>query len=178
MCSCLDERERPLAILFPFIPKRMIALIQRVHQASVEVEEETVGKIGPGLLVLLGVVRGDTEAVAEELARKCAALRIFPGEDGRMDRSLLDTGGEALVVPQFTLCADTDASGNRPSFTDAAPPERARPLYEHFTDELSAHLSHPVPTGVFGATMNVHLTNGGPVTLWLERRVEGGSRAS
>ena len=149
----------------------MIALIQRVASASVDVDGTTVGAIEAGLLVFLGVATGDTEAEAEWLASKCARLRIFPDADGRMDTALVDTGGEALVVPQFTLCGDT-SQGNRPSFTDAAPPERANALYEHFTEALSAALGCPVPTGVFGAMMDVHLTNDGPVTFWVERSPE------
>ncbi len=153
----------------------MVALIQRVREASVEVEGRRVAAVGAGLLVLLGVHRGDTEAESTWLARKCAGLRIFPDDDGpdddgRMNRSLIDAGGEALVVPQFTLCADASSSGARPSFTEAAPPARARRLYEHFADRLSTELGRPVPTGVFGAQMHVRLTNDGPVTLWVERR--------
>lgn len=146
----------------------MIALVQRVSSASVDVDGDTVGAIDAGLLILLGVADGDTEAEAEWLASKCARLRIFPDADGRMDTSLLDTGGAALVVPQFTLCGDT-SQGNRPSFTDAAPPKRAEHLYEHFVHVLSNELNATVPTGIFGAMMDVHLTNDGPVTFWVER---------
>ena len=146
----------------------MIALVQRVSEASVEVDGEPAGAIDAGLLILLGVQKDDTEAEAEWLASKCANLRIFSDADGRMNLSLLDTGTEALVVPQFTLCGDT-SQGNRPSFTDAAPPNRARTLYQHFVDALSDALDQPVPTGVFGAMMDVHLTNDGPVTFWVER---------
>ena len=146
----------------------MIALIQRVSEASVVVDGETVGAIDNGLLIFLGVVEGDAETQGAELASKCAALRIFPDDDGRMDRSVHDVGGEALVVPQFTLCGDT-SRGNRPSFTDAAPPDRAEWLYDHFVGALSREMGRDVPSGVFGADMDVHLTNDGPVTLWLER---------
>jgi D-tyrosyl-tRNA(Tyr) deacylase len=145
----------------------MIALVQRVTDASVETNGEPVGQIGRGLLVLLGVRDGDTEDAAVELARRTAHLRIFPDADGRMDRSLLNVEGDALVVPQFTLCADTDR-GHRPSFADAAAPSVAEPLYETFAERLEAQLGRPVPTGVFGAEMQVRLTNDGPVTLWLE----------
>jgi D-tyrosyl-tRNA(Tyr) deacylase len=102
------------------------------------------------------------------VARKCAHLRIFPDDEGRMDRSVIDVGGEVLIVPQFTLYGDA-TQGNRPSFTDAAPPDRAERLYEHFVDRVSDELNQPVPTGVFGAMMDVHLVNDGPVTLWVER---------
>lgn len=116
--------------------------------------------------MLLGIARDDEQEEAARLARKVARLRIFAGDDGRFDRSLLETGGEALVVSQFTLLADT-AKGNRPSFSEAAPPDRAAPLYEHFCDELRA-LGVPVETGVFGARMNVELVNDGPVTIVLD----------
>ena len=149
----------------------MVALVQRVSEASVEIDDETVGAIGDGLLVLLGVREDDTEAESEWCAAKCANLRIFPDADGKMDESLLDTGGDALVVPQFTLYGDT-SKGNRPSFTEAAPPDQADRLYEHFVGELEGHLDRPVPTGEFGAMMDVHLTNDGPVTLWVERRAD------
>lgn len=150
----------------------MIALVQRVAEASVETDGETVGQIGRGLLILLGVRKGDSEEEAAWLAHKSAHLRIFPDDEGRMDRSLLDLreegGGEALVVPQFTLCGDVE-SGHRPSFSKAAAPSVAESLYEVFVDDLAEHLEQPVATGVFGAMMQVHLTNDGPVTLWLER---------
>ena len=124
------------------------------------------GAIDAGLCILLGVAAGDSEADAERLAGKIARLRIFGGDDGRFDRSLLDTGGAALVVSQFTLIADT-AKGNRPSFSGAARPEEAEPLYERFADALRA-LGVPVETGVFGARMAVELENDGPVTIVLE----------
>jgi D-aminoacyl-tRNA deacylase len=131
----------------------------------VVVDDKTRGEIGAGVCVLLGVARGDTAAEAERLAGKVARLRIFENEEGKFDRSLLDTGGEALVVSQFTLIADT-AKGNRPSFTPAARPEEAEPLYESFCASLRA-LGVRVETGVFGARMRVELANDGPVTLFL-----------
>jgi D-tyrosyl-tRNA(Tyr) deacylase len=147
----------------------MVALVQRVSEASVEINDETVGAIGDGLLILLGVHEDDTEAESEWCAATCANLRVFPDADGKMDESLLDTGDDALAVPQFTLYGDV-TRGNRPSFDEAAPPDRADRLYEHFVAELEEHLNQTVPTGKFGAMMDVHLTNGGPVTLWVERR--------
>jgi D-tyrosyl-tRNA(Tyr) deacylase len=144
----------------------MRAVCQRVSEARVRVSGETVGEIGPGLCVLLGVARGDGEADAERLAGKIARLRIFADENGRFDRSLLDVGGAALVVSQFTLLADT-AKGNRPSFSAAAAPEEAKPVYERFCAELEG-LDVPVARGVFGAAMAVELVNDGPVTIVLE----------
>jgi D-tyrosyl-tRNA(Tyr) deacylase len=123
-------------------------------------------EIGAGLCVLLGVARGDEPAAAERLAGRVARLRIFENDEGRFDRSLLDVGGAALVVSQFTLLADT-AKGNRPSFTGAAPPEEAEPLYERFCGELRS-LGLEVATGVFGARMEVELVNNGPVTIILD----------
>jgi D-aminoacyl-tRNA deacylase len=140
----------------------MRAVCQRVSKACVRVDGEVVGEIGPGLCILLGVGRGDDEGAAERLAGKIARLRIFEG----MDRSLLDTGGGALVVSQFTLLADT-REGNRPSFSEAAPPAEADPLYERFCEALRA-LGVPVATGVFGASMQVELVNDGPVTILLD----------
>lgn len=146
----------------------MRALVQRVQEAAVDVDGETVGEIGPGLLILLGVHHADDEEVTDWAARKCAHLRIFADAEGRMNRSLLDGGGAALVVSQFTLYGDA-ARGHRPSFGAAAPPERAEPLYEHFVARLAEHLGRPVRTGVFGASMKVRLINDGPVTLLVER---------
>jgi D-aminoacyl-tRNA deacylase len=149
----------------------MRAVVQRVRDARVSIEGRVAGEIGPGLCVLLGVARGDGEEEAARLAGKVARLRVFPDDAGRFDRSLVDLlartgGGAALVVSQFTLIADT-AKGNRPSFSDAAPPEQAEPLVERFCAELRA-LGVPVETGVFGARMEVELVNDGPVTIVLE----------
>jgi D-aminoacyl-tRNA deacylase len=138
------------------------AVVQRVSQARVT----PGGEIGRGLCVLLGVARGDGEDEAARLAGKVARLRIFPDEAGRFDRSVEDVGGAVLVVSQFTLIADT-AKGNRPSFAEAAPPEEAEPLYEHFCAELR-NLGIPVETGVFGAKMEVAIVNDGPVTIVLD----------
>lgn len=149
----------------------MIALVQRVSEASVSVEGEVTGKIGRGLLVLIGVGEGDTEEQAKWLARKVATLRVFPDADGRMNRSLLDVGGEALVVSQFTLYGAVK-KGTRPSFSNAAASDLARRLYNDFVRRLGARLGHEVPTGVFGAKMDVALVNEGPVTLWLQREAE------
>src|SRR5207237_7079326 len=140
----------------------MRAVVQRVARARVLVAGREHAEIGAGLCVLLGVARGDEANAAERLAGRVARLRIFENEDGRFDRSLLDVGGAALVVSQFTLLADT-AKGNRPSFTEAAPPEEAEPLYERFCEALRA-LGVEVATGVFGARMEVELTNDGTFT--------------
>lgn len=147
----------------------MVALVQRVRSASVEVGGEVVGAIGPGMLILLGVHQTDTEAELDWLVRKCANLRIFPDEEGRMNRSVQQAGGEVLVVSQFTLYGDA-SRGNRPSFTASAPPEQAEPAYERFIARMAEELGRPVPSGVFGAMMDVHLVNDGPVTLWVEKR--------
>ena len=136
-----------------------------MSRAAVSVDGDVVGEIGPGLCVLLGVAREDNEARAERLAARVARLRIFENAEGRFARSLLDTGGEALVVSQFTLIADT-AKGNRPSFSEAAPPEEAESLYEAFGAALRA-LGVDVATGVFRARMAVELLNDGPVTIVL-----------
>jgi D-tyrosyl-tRNA(Tyr) deacylase len=137
------------------------ALVQRVSDASVTVDGEEVARIGRGLLVLLGVRRGDGEAEADRLASKLLALRVFEDDDGRMNLSVRDVGGEVLCVSQFTLYGDT-RKGNRPSFVDAAPPEEAEPLYERVRAALGAR------GGEFGARMQVSLVNDGPVTLLLE----------
>jgi D-tyrosyl-tRNA(Tyr) deacylase len=141
----------------------MRAVVQRVSRARVT----PGGEIGRGLCVLLGVASADGEQQAERLAGKVARLRIFPDDDGRFDRSLLDVSCPALVVSQFTLIADT-AKGNRPSFSAAAPPEQAESLYERFCADLRA-LGVPVETGVFGAKMEVELVNDGPVTIVLDQ---------
>jgi D-tyrosyl-tRNA(Tyr) deacylase len=142
------------------------ALLQRATRGAVRVDGEIVGSIADGLVVLLGVGPDDTEAVADELARRAAELRIFRDADGRTNRSLLDTGGAALVVSQFTLYADT-RRGRRPGFTTAAPPELAERLCRRFTDAL-ARLGVSVATGRFGAEMQVELVNDGPFTIWLD----------
>ena len=140
----------------------MRVVVQRVLRASVR----PGGAIGPGLVALVGIAAGDTEAEADRLAGRVARLRIFDGHDGKFDRSLLDTAGAALAISQFTLIADT-AKGNRPSFSGAARPERAEPLYERFCTALR-ELGVPVETGVFGARMAVELTGDGPVTIVLD----------
>ena len=144
----------------------MRAVVQRVREASVSVKGELVAACGPGVLVLLGIAVDDRRDEAERLAGKIARLRIFADEEGRFDRSLLDVAGEALVVSQFTLLADT-RTGNRPSFTGAAPPDVAQPLYERFCETLRGQ-GVRVRTGVFGARMQVELVNDGPVTIILE----------
>jgi D-tyrosyl-tRNA(Tyr) deacylase len=144
----------------------MRAVVQRVASARVVVSGTTAGAIGAGLCVLLGVAVEDTTAHSERLAGRIARLRIFENDDGRFDRSLLDAGGDALVVSQFTLIADT-AKGNRPSFSEAAAPEQAEPLYDRFCAALR-ELGVPVETGVFGAKMQVELVNEGPVTIILD----------
>jgi len=141
-------------------------VVQRVSRACVRADGDVCGEIGLGLLVLLGIAEVDAEEDAERLAGKIARLRIFPDAEGRFDRSLLDTGGAALVVSQFTLLAALE-KGNRPSFTGAAAPERAAPLVERFCDALRK-LRIPVETGLFGARMEVELVNHGPVTIILE----------
>jgi D-tyrosyl-tRNA(Tyr) deacylase len=142
------------------------ALIQRVASASVSVDGDVLGRIDMGLVVLLGVGHSDQEATAAKLADKVAQLRVFEGHEGRMDRSLLDVGGSALCVSQFTLYGDT-RRGLRPSFTEAAEPQRAEQLYGVFCRQLRAR-GVPVETGRFGARMAVSLVNDGPVTLMLE----------
>ena len=144
----------------------MRAVVQRVSRARVAVEGEAESEIGAGLCILLGVAKEDGEAEAIGLADKIAHLRIFENEHGKFDLCLLDMGGEVLVVSQFTLIADT-AKGNRPSFSHAAPPDRAEPLYELFCKELH-NQGAPVQTGVFGARMQVELVNDGPATIVLE----------
>lgn len=145
----------------------MRALIQRVRSGSVSVEGQTVSQIGRGLVILLGVGQGDGEEQARWMAEKIATLRIFEDEQGKTNLSALDVGGEALVVSQFTLYADA-RKGRRPSFTDAALPDMAAPLVEHFASLLREQ-GVPTQTGVFGAHMLVEIHNDGPVTIWLER---------
>ncbi|CAA9379138.1 MAG: D-aminoacyl-tRNA deacylase, partial [uncultured Chloroflexia bacterium] len=144
----------------------MRALIQRVDEASVEVDGTITGQIARGLLVLLGVADGDTADVARKLAEKTANMRIFADADGKFNRSLLDTGGAVLLVSQFTLLADT-RKGNRPSFIGAAPPDVARQLVDDFGNHLQT-LGIQVEHGVFGAHMHVALLNDGPVTIMLD----------
>jgi len=144
----------------------MRALLQRVSAARVEVDGETIGQIGAGLMILVCAMAGDTEEQAQALAARAARLRIFRDEAGKMNRSLADMSGAALVVSQFTLAADT-SRGNRPGFSTAAPPDQGRKLCDHFAATLR-HLNIPVATGRFGADMAVTLTNDGPVTIWLE----------
>jgi len=144
----------------------MKALIQRVRGGAVSVAGQAAARIGPGLVVFLGVRAGDSGTDAEHLARKTAALRIFADAQDRMNRSVQDVGGEILVVSQFTLYADT-RRGNRPSFTAAAPPEQGEALYETYVSALR-DAGVPVATGVFGAHMEVELLNDGPVTILLE----------
>ena len=145
----------------------MRTVVQRVSQASVSIEGEPVGTIGRGMVVLVGISHSDTEEQAEWLARKIAGLRIFEDSAGKMNASLLDVDGAALVISQFTLYADA-RRGRRPGFTDAAPPKVAEPLVEHFAQALRDH-GVPVETGVFGAHMLVEIHNDGPVTILLER---------
>lgn len=144
----------------------MKALLQRVSEARVTAGGETLGAIGRGLLVLVCAERGDSTAEAENLARKVANLRIFADAAGKMNRSVLDVGGSALVVSQFTLAADL-SRGNRPGFSEAAPPDLGQSLYEDFCARLAA-LGVPVESGRFGADMAVHLVNDGPVTIWMD----------
>ena len=145
----------------------MRAVIQRVQQGSVMVNGQKIAAIGPGLVILLGIGPGDGEEHAAHLAEKIANLRIFEDDQGKTNRSVLDTGGEAIVVSQFTLYADT-RRGRRPSFTDAAPPEIANPLVNRFAELLRAQ-GVPTQTGQFGAAMQVELINDGPMTIWMER---------
>ena len=141
----------------------MIALVQRVRQARVEVDSAVVGAIGTGLLVLVCAERGDSEAQADKLLAKILKLRVFSDEAGKMNRSVQDVGGGLLIVSQFTLAADT-TGGNRPSFTQAAAPDDGRRLYDYFVDRARA--THPVvQTGRFATDMKVHLVNDGPVTI-------------
>ncbi|MBQ4824168.1 MULTISPECIES: D-aminoacyl-tRNA deacylase [unclassified Leisingera] len=144
----------------------MRALIQRVSEASVTVEGTAIGEIGAGLLILICAMDGDSEAQADQLAAKISKLRIFKDEAGKMNRSVLDTGGSALVVSQFTLAADT-RRGNRPGFSTAATPAEGERLYEYFAEQLS-RLGLKIAKGQFGADMKVRLLNDGPVTVWMD----------
>jgi D-aminoacyl-tRNA deacylase len=147
----------------------MIALVQRVSQASVTIDSQVTASIGPGLLILLGVHRDDTRKETAWVARKCVNLRIFADDEGRMNRSIVETEGEILVVSQFTLYGNTN-KGNRPSFVSSASGDAAHLLYESFVSEVSELLGREVATGQFGAMMDVALVNDGPVTLWVERK--------
>src|SRR5688572_23629660 len=153
----------------------MRALVQRVREASVTVDGVACARIGAGLLVFAGITSTDTADDLAWLARKILQLRIFDDEAGVMNQSVLEAGGEVLAVSQFTLYAST-RKGNRPSYAAAAPPEIARPAFDAFVRSLSDQLGKPVPTGVFGAAMQVALVNDGPVTIWLdtEARQAGG----
>ena len=144
----------------------MRALLQRVSRASVTVDEQVVGQIGQGLLVFLGVGQDDSEVQVKFLADKIVHLRIFGDDEGKMNRSLLDIGGEVLVISQFTLYADT-RRGRRPSFTNAAPPAVAETLVEHFKEAI-ANYGLTVASGIFGASMTIEIRNEGPVTIWLD----------
>ena len=145
----------------------MIALIQRVQAAQVEVDGKLVGKINQGILLLLGVQKEDDEALSDKLLHKVVNYRIFEDDDGKMNNSLLDIEGELLVVSQFTLPANTK-KGLRPSFTSAAPPELGKSMYDYFVEQAGHKMVKPVQTGEFGADMQVSLINDGPVTFWLE----------
>jgi D-tyrosyl-tRNA(Tyr) deacylase len=145
----------------------MRAVVQRVTRAEVRVEGVAVGAIGTGLAILLGVGRSDGTAAADRMAARLARLRVFPDAAGRFDESLLDTGGGALVISQFTLYGDT-SRGNRPSFGEAVAPELAEPLYERVCERLAAEGVSPVERGRFGAHMEVELVNDGPVTILIE----------
>ena len=153
----------------------MRALLQRVTSSAVRIDGETVGEIGQGLNILLCVMDGDTAAEAELLAAKCAKMRIFEDEDGKMNRSVLDVGGGVLAISQFTLCADC-RKGNRPSFTSSAAPDTANALYETFVTALRENGVQKVEKGVFAADMQVEIHNDGPVTIWLDSEIFKQSR--
>lgn len=148
----------------------MKAVIQRVKNARVDVDEKTVGEISEGYLILVGVMDGDTEADAEILAKKTASLRIFTDEDDKMNKSILDIDGEVLAVSQFTLCADVK-KGNRPSFINSAAPDEANRLYEYYCSKLLENGVRKVEKGVFGAHMEVSLLNNGPVTILYDTEI-------
>ena len=143
----------------------MRAVLQRVSRASVTVEGRITGEIGPGLMILICAMEGDTDAKADQLAAKIAKMRIFKDEAGKMNLSIRDIGGAALVVSQFTLAADL--RGNRPGFSTAAKPDEGKRLYDYFSDRLRAE-GVPVENGIFGADMDVSLNNDGPVTIWMD----------
>ena len=143
----------------------MRAVLQRVNRASVSVDGATVGEIGPGLMILVCAMQGDTEAQADKLAAKIAKLRIFKDDQGKMNLSVKDAGNAALIVSQFTLAADL--RGNRPGFSPAASPDEGKRLYDHFTTRIAAE-GIAVQNGIFGADMDVSLVNQGPVTIWLD----------
>ena len=144
----------------------MRALLQRVTDAAVRVDGKVIGEIGPGLLILVCAMQGDDAAKSAQLAAKISKLRIFQDDAGKMNKSLLDVQGSALIVSQFTLAADT-SRGNRPGFSAAAPPDEGRALYEQFIKDVGA-LGIPTAQGQFGADMKVSLTNDGPVTIWMD----------
>ena len=145
----------------------MRTLLQRVTQGSVSINGEVIGKTGPGLVIFACAMQGDTIQNVEATTKKILNLRIFKDEDGRMNRSLLDTGGSVLIISQFTLSADT-SRGNRPGFSTAAPPDIGKALYDQFCDTIAGY-GVTVATGQFGGEMKVSLTNDGPVTIWVEK---------
>jgi D-tyrosyl-tRNA(Tyr) deacylase len=148
----------------------MIAVVQRVSEASVIIDNEVYNKINKGFLVLLGIKQGDSEAVTKTLARKVIDLRIFPDENDKMNLSLKNVDGEALIISQFTLCTDNEKSGNRPSFVFAEEPARASALYDKFVEEMKEYYnSDKIFGGVFAAYMKIKLENDGPVTIILEK---------
>ncbi|MFA7360627.1 MAG: D-aminoacyl-tRNA deacylase [Candidatus Kapaibacterium sp.] len=148
----------------------MIAVVQRCIESSVEIEGKEYNRIGKGLMVLLGIKKGDTELNIQKLTQKILDLRIFDDENGVMNLSIKDTGGELLIISQFTLCADNNKSGNRPSYIMAEVPEKSKPMYEKFLKYISGQYDgEKVKGGIFGADMKVKLTNDGPVTIILER---------
>ena len=149
----------------------MRVILQRVSEASVQIDGQIHSRIGGGLLVLLGIEEADGQEDTEWLVKKMVQLRIFPDEAGLMNQSILEQGGEILVVSQFTLFASTK-KGNRPSFIRAARPEQAIPLYEQFLNTLATAVGRPVQSGVFGADMKVGLTNDGPVTIWIDSKAK------
>jgi D-tyrosyl-tRNA(Tyr) deacylase len=145
----------------------MKIVLQRVKHCVVSINGESTGRIGKGVLILLGIDKKDSFSEADFLAEKCASLRIFPDAHGKMDLSLIEAGGGAMVVSQFTLFGDC-SKGRRPSFVQAAGPEKGKLLYEYFVKQIKKHIAN-VETGIFGAMMNVELVNDGPVTLVLEK---------